>query len=311
MGALSGTHIPVLLDSAIELLDVQPDGIYVDGTVGAGGHAEAIARRLESGRLLALDRDPFAVALATSRLRPYKQVQVQQANYRDLRAVLAGQGLSVVNGILIDAGVSSMQLDNPSRGFSFQEEGPLDMRMDTTSGPTAAQYLADIDEPELIRILRDFADVPRAPRIAAEITKRRADAPLETTQDLVQVVCAAFPFVNGVPQETRQVFQAIRIAVNEELQALNHAIETAIDTLVIGGRLVCITFHSGEDRIVKRLMQRLSRPKHELHPDGRTKETIPAVLKNLTRKPVTPDNEELRRNPRAASAKLRAVERVT
>lgn len=303
-------HIPVLLDRAIELLDVKPDGIYVDCTAGAGGHAEEIARRLESGRLLALDRDPVAVALTRARLRPYKRVQVQQANYRDLTCVLAEVGISVVNGILIDAGLSSMQLNDPSRGFSFQEEGPLDMRMDTTSGPTAAQYLASVDEDELMRVLREFADVPKANKIAAETCKRRAQAPLKTTQDLVQVVCDAFPFVNGVPAETRQVFQAIRIAVNEELQALSHVIDTAIAALAIGGRLVCITFHSGEDRIVKHLIQKLSKPTRELHPDGRTKEILPAVLKNLTRKPVIPNPEELRTNPRAGSAKLRAAERV-
>lgn len=304
-------HVPVLAGPALEYLRVREDGVYVDCTAGAGGHTECIAERLgPGGRVLAIDRDPRAVALTRERVARYPQATVRQGNYRELAALVGSVGFASVDGVLIDAGLSSMQLDDPARGFSFQREGPLDMRMDPTTGRTAAEFLATVDERELTRVLREYGDVPRAKTIARAICERRKRAPLETTRDLADVVAEVFDFVTGVPEETRTVFQAIRIAVNDELHALEQGVESAVGVLGTGGRLVCIAFHSGEDRIVKNAMRRHARDTKELYPDGRTKQTHPPTLRILTKRPVTPSNDEIRENPRAHSARLRAAERL-
>ena len=304
-------HVPVLAGPALEYLRIQEDGVYVDCTAGAGGHSALIAERLsEKGTLIAIDRDPVAVTLTRERVKSFPQVQVVRGNYQDLAARLAQCGITELDGVLIDAGVSSMQLDDPERGFTFQETGPLDMRMDPEAGASAAEYLERVEESELARILREYGDLKRAKRIAHAICRRRDAAPLETTKDLADVVAEVFDFVQGTPEETRTVFQAIRIEVNEELQGLESVLYQAIDMLRSGGRLVCITFHSGEDRIAKSVFRAAAQKRRALHPDGRVKEVLPAVVKVLTRKPVRPTREEIRANPRARSAKLRAAEKV-
>jgi 16S rRNA (cytosine1402-N4)-methyltransferase len=302
-------HVPVLAGPAIEWLNVRENGVYVDCTAGAGGHAALIAARLTSGRLIALDRDPSAVERTTLRLQPYPFASVHHRNYGELATLLAELGLPHVDGVLLDAGVSSMQLDEPDRGFSLQAPGPLDMRMDSTSRQTAQSLLESINEEELAELLVRYGDVPRARRIARGILARRDENRLTTTADLSEAVAHALN-LQRTPEEARTVFQAIRIAVNDELRWLEAGLEQAIDVLAPGGRLVVIAFHSGEDRIVKNVLRDASRRQQRLHPDGRVAEVLPPRMKLLTRKPVLPNDDEVRDNPRAHSAKLRAAERL-
>jgi 16S rRNA (cytosine1402-N4)-methyltransferase len=257
-----------------------------------------------------MDRDPRAVALARERLKTWPQAVVVQGNYGDVAAVVGEMGVAEVDGVLIDAGVSSMQLDDPARGFSFQMDGPLDMRMDTSRGETAAEFLARIDEKGLATMLHEFGDVPRARGVARGIIQRREQAPIKSTRDLVDVLIEVYHTRGRVPEETRQIFQAVRIAVNGELDSLERGIRTAVDLLKGEGRLLCITFHSGEDRIVKNAMREASREKRETYPDGRLRAVTPPKLRLLTKRPVTPDDAELRENPRAHSAKLRVAEKI-
>ena len=299
-----------MADAALAGLKIRPDGVYVDCTAGAGGHAALIAQRLEAGQLIALDRDPSAVALAASRLENYEHARVLHANYADLGEVLSRLEISRVDGILIDAGVSSMQLDHRERGFSFQADAPLDMRMDTSQGIPARTMLASYTLDTLTQVLRRYGDVRPAKRIARQILVRRDAGQLDTTDDLRNAVCQALDFVHGEPDEIRTVFQAIRMAVNEELENLEKGIREGIHRLNEGGRLVVLSFHSGEDRVVKHLMQMFSRNRKQLHPDGRVKSQKPPLLKQITRKPVLPEEEEVRRNPRAKSAKMRIAERL-
>ncbi len=303
-------HVPVLATEAIEWLRVRADGVYVDCTAGAGGHAERIARRLSGGRLLALDRDAAAVARTRARLAGYSGVEVVHRNYGELSSVLEERGLDRVDGVLLDAGLSSVQLDDPARGFSLQEAGPLDMRMDPSRGPTAAEFLATVHEAELTRILKEYGDVGPARRIAAVLIRRARSGALETTRDLAEAVSEALHFVRGTPEETRTVFQAIRIAVNDELNSLEAGLRQAATALAPGGRLVVVAFHSGEDRIVKNVLRDAARPRRELHPDGRVRAVHPPTLKILTPKPVTPSAEEVQANPRSHSARLRAAEKI-
>jgi len=303
-------HEPVLAGPAVAWLDVRADGCYVDCTAGAGGHAERIAAGLGGGRLFAIDRDPVAVAAARKRLEQYRQVEVIHGNYADLSAMIHDRGIEKVDGVLIDAGVSSMQIDTAERGFSFQEAGPLDMRMDTTSEYTAAALFASETREELARLLREYGDVKFPGRIARTIADRRAAGQLNSTRDLAESVREAVPRKAMADDEVRRVFQAVRIAVNDELGALERGIGAALAALREGGRLVVISFHSGEDRIVKRLFQEQSRPRRVLHADGRVKEIHPPALRLLTKKPVVPDEAEVRANPRSHSARLRAAERL-
>ena len=306
---VSEHHVPVLLREVLDYLEIKEDGIYVDCTAGAGGHSESIARRLTGGRLIAIDCDEDAVRLATERLKKYNQAQVVRGNYSELKDILAGLGIATVEGVLIDAGVSSMQLDTPFRGFSFQRDGPLDMRMDMDVGETAEAYLAAIGDIELARVLRENGDLSRSKRIASAICARRDGGRMKTTQDLAAAVSEAFPFVEGVPEEVRTVFQAVRMEVNHELPRLEAGLHQAIDVLGAEGRLVVISFHSGEDRIAKRVLREASRKQERRSPDGRILETIPPVLKRLTRKPVCASEDEIRANPRSRPARLRAAEK--
>lgn len=303
-------HVPVLPGPALEYLFVRPEGTYVDCTVGFGGHSELICRRLTKGRLIALDRDPVAVERARERLAPFGCAEVIQSNYGDLARVLSQLKVGPVDGVLIDAGVSSIQLDDPDRGFSFQHEGPLDMRQDTTQTMTAREFLAASSEEELARALRAYGDVRPNRRIAHAIVRRCAAHAMNTTFDLRDAVCEALPFVKGIPDEVRTVFQAVRIAVNDEYRHLEEGIRAGIDALAPEGRIVAISFHSGEDRIVKNVLRDASRARRTFRVDGRTETTSPPRLRVLTTKPVTADADELLDNPRAHSAKLRAAERL-
>lgn len=304
-------HEPVLLAPVMTWLAPRPDGIYVDGTAGAGGHSEAIARSLGSaGKLFALDRDTNAIQLARTRLRPWPQAKVIQANYGDLATVLAEEKIESVDGVLIDAGVSSMQIDTAERGFSFQEDGPLDMRMNRESGLPAAEFLASLREEAIAELLRDYGDVRPAKRVARRIAERARAGKLARTGDLVEAVSEALDFVQGTPNEVRTVFQAVRIAVNEEFRWLEAGVRAAVEVLGPGGRLVVIAFHSSEDRVVKHVMREVSRKQRSFLPDGRTAETLPPRMKVLTSSPVCPDSDEIHRNPRAKSARMRVAEKL-
>lgn len=303
-------HTPVLAEEALQWLQVKPGGDYVDCTAGLAGHSVLIAERLTTGRLIALDRDPESVAIARARLAPFPNARVVQANYGELESVLSDLGVEAVDGVLIDAGFSSMQLDDPRRGFTFQEEGPLDMRLDTTSAPTARDFLATVAEPDLARMLKEYGDVRPARRIAAAIVRRRDRGQMQTTTDLAAAVSEALDFVTGQPDEIRTVFQAVRIAVNEELRWLEKGMGAAVNVLRPGGRLVAIAFHSGEDRVIKNALRDASRARRELYPDGRVRSVRPPLIKVLTPKPVKPGAQEILKNPRAKSALLRAAERL-
>jgi len=303
-------HVPVLADACIDWLQVQPDGTYVDCTAGAGGHAEMIAERLENGRLIALDRDPAAAEGVRKRLARYPFAEVHQRNYSELATVLDELGIEAVDGILLDAGMSSMQVDDPSRGFSFQEEGPLDMRMDSSQGQTAAQWLASTPTASLAQTLKEFADVGPAKRIAQSIHERATEGTLVTTHDLKAAIQSVLGQAFDRGTVIRQVFQAIRIAVNQELDALDQALPAAIKHLKPRSRLVVLSFHSGEDRIVKRNFQTYSRKQRTLNLDGTDAVVRPPLIRVLTKKPQLPTAEEIAANSRAQSAKLRVAERL-
>jgi len=299
-----------MLAAVMEWLAVDPAGTYVDCTAGGGGHAMEIAARLTTGRLLAFDRDPAAVAMAGERLKPFPHATVEHANYGALKDVLETKGIDGVNGVLIDAGCSSMQIDAPQRGFSFQADGPLDMRMDTTSPIAAAHFLRDTPSDELAAVLRAHGDVGPAKRIAKAIADRVSMGRMETTGDLAEAVRSALDFVRGEPAEIRTVFQAIRMAVNDELGGLERGLNAAIDALLPDGRVVVLTFHSGEDRVAKQALRDAGRKRREFAPDGRVKAVHPPRVRVLTPSPVEPDATEVQINPRAKSAKLRAATRI-
>ena len=302
-------HVPVLASEVLQWLKVRKRGVYVDCTVGDGGHAALIARELDGGRVIGLDRDPSSVETARRRLSEFSGVTVLHRNYGALAGVLHELGVETVDGILIDAGFSSAQLDDPARGFSFQADGPLDMRLDPTQSVTAAQFLASVNERELAETLRTYGDVGPVRRIARSILRRRDDHKLHTTRDLAEAVAEALDFVKGEPAEIRTVFQALRIAVNEEYRWLEACVRQGVDALASGGRLVALSYHSGEDRIVKNVFRELAHERRDEYPDGRVRTRLPACARVLTPKPVRPSEEEIRRNSRAHSAKLRVVER--
>ena len=285
-----------MVAEVLEQLQPARGGVFVDGTVGLGGHARAV---LEAGasRLLGIDRDPAAVALARERLRDFgDRARVVHGDYRQLPAVLDREGLSAVDGILLDLGVSSMQLDEPGRGFSFRRDEPLDMRMDTSAGPTAAEALAAADEKTLADVIYEFGEDRHARRIARAIVAARAAAPIETTGRLAEVVRRAVPRrgYTRIDPATR-TFQAVRIWVNRELEGLGDCLHAAAARLSPGGRLVVITFHSLEDRIVKHVLRSMQAAGE-------------SGLRVLTKRPLVPAAAEIDRNPRARSAKLRAAE---
>ena len=306
------THKPVLLAECIEALHIRPEGIYVDGTLGRAGHSREIARRLTTGRLICVDRDQAAIDAAQERLAPWMDhVTLVHSNFDRISDILDELGLSGVDGMLFDLGVSSPQLDDASRGFSYMHDAPLDMRMDASAPLTAREVVNSWSYEELRRILFDFGEERYAPAIARAICRRREERPIETTLELVEVIKSAMPpaALREKQHPAKRSFQAIRIAVNGELDALEPMLEAGADALVPGGRLAVITFHSLEDRIVKRTLQRLA--------TGCTcpKEFPVCVcgkkpkLRLVNRKPIVSTAEELAENPRARSAKLRVAER--
>ena len=306
-------HYSVLLNECIEALNIRPDGIYVDGTLGMGGHSEQIAKRLTTGRLVAIDRDEMALSRAQERLAPYAdRITFVHGNFRDLPQLLADAGVTGADGMLFDLGVSSPQLDNPERGFSYMADAPLDMRMDRSEGITAWFIVNKWPEEKLKRILYDFGEERYAPRIAQAIVRRRETAPIDTTIELVDVIRSAMPAaaLREKQHPAKRSFQAIRIAVNDELGSISELLDHAVDLLNPGGRLAVISFHSLEDRIVKNAIA--SREHGCTCPREFPVCTCGFVqtLRSVTRKPILPSPQELEENPRSRSAKLRVAERV-
>ena len=306
-------HRSVLLLPTVEALAVRPDGIYLDGTLGGAGHSYEIASRLTTGRLIGLDRDETALAAAGARLAPFAgRVTLVHSNFADLAQVLDSLEIPAVDGMLFDLGVSSPQLDDAERGFSYMQDAPLDMRMDRTAGLTAYEVVNTWPEAELKRILYTYGEERYAPRIAAAIAARRTERPIATTLELADLIRSAMPAqaLREKQHPAKRSFQAIRIAVNDELGAVERMLASAIDRLNPGGRLAVITFHSLEDRIVKTAFQEAAR--------GCTcPKDFPVCVcgkkpkvKLITRHPIVADQAELAENPRARSAKLRVAEKL-
>ena len=306
-------HISVLLNECIEGLNIKPDGIYVDGTLGGAGHSSQIAKRLTTGRLIGIDRDPVALKAAGERLEPYKNnVTLVHSNFCEMRTVLDDLGIAGVDGILMDLGVSSPQLDDGERGFSYMADAPLDMRMNGEDALSAHTVVNTWSQEELKRILYTYGEERYAPQIAAAICRRRAEAPIDTTLQLVDVIRSAMPpaALREKQHPAKRSFQAIRIAVNDELGSVEKAMEEAIPLLNKGGRLAVITFHSLEDRIVKTAMAEAAKgctcpPQFPVCVCGNKPK-----VKLISRKPIVATAEELEMNPRSRSAKLRVCEKL-
>ncbi len=306
-------HKPVLLDECLEALSIRPDGIYLDGTLGRAGHSLEICRRLTTGRLIGVDRDETALAAATKRLKDYMdRVTLVHSNFDRVGDILDELGLDGIDGMLFDLGVSSPQLDETQRGFSYMNDAPLDMRMDRTAALTARDVVNGWSFEELRRILFDYGEERYAPAIARRICAMREERPIETTLELVDIIKAAMPpaALREKQHPAKRSFQAIRIAVNGELDALQPMMESACEHLKTGGRLAVISFHSLEDRIIKKSMQSLSTgctcpPNFPVCVCGKTPK-----MKLISRKPIVSGPEELNENPRARSAKLRVAEKL-
>ncbi len=307
----SNAHVPVLLEAVLEGLNLQPNGNYVDATFGRGGHSREILRKLgKEGRLIAIDRDPEAVAAAPGSLIDDPRFELVRGDFAQLETFIDERELvGRVDGLLFDLGVSSPQLDQAGRGFSFLRDGPLDMRMDTESGTPASEWLASVDEKELKQVLRQFGEETHAPRIARAIVAARAEGPIERTSRLAEIVAAAKPARGEKIHPATKTFQAIRIAINGELAQLETALQQALRVMRRGARLCVISFHSLEDRIVKRFMRDASRESEQYRgmPDV-PPEHRPQLL--IVGKPVTATDAEIAANPRARSARLRIAERT-
>ena len=302
-----------MLRECIDSLNVKPDGVYVDATLGMGGHSYEIASRLTTGRLISIDRDAVALERAVNRLEPFMdRITLVHGNFRDMDAILDDIGVDKVDGMLFDLGVSSPQLDEADRGFSYMQDAPLDMRMDRSDAVTAADIVNNWDYADIKRILYDFGEERYAPRIAEAIVKYREEKPLETTLQLVDVIKSAMPAaaLREKQHPAKRTFQALRIAVNGELDALSQVLSTAADRLRPGGRLCVVSFHSLEDRIVKNAIN--SRENGCTCPRDFPACTCGFVqtLRSVSRKPLLPASDELDENPRSRSAKLRVAERV-
>jgi len=303
-------HVPVLLEETLQALAIKEDGIYVDATYGRGGHAQGILERLGAhGKLLALDRDPQACEAARKRFKNEARIQITKGPFSMLGQIIDSQGLTgKVNGILFDLGVSSPQLDEAQRGFSFRQEGPLDMRMDPQTGESAAQWLSHADEDEITHVIREYGEERFAKRIARVIVRERATNPIITTRRLAEIVASAVPTRERGKDPATRTFQAIRIHINRELEELKSALPQAVRVLAPGGRLAVISFHSLEDRIVKRFV-RTEEKGQELPPDFPVRhDEIRARLKGVG-KALRASDAEAGRNPRARSAVLRVAER--
>lgn len=305
-------HTSVLLRETIEGLQIRPDGIYVDGTLGGGGHSSEIAKRLAGGRLIGIDQDDAAIAAATKRLAPWaERVTLVRDNYCNMQAVLQGLGIEKVDGIVLDLGVSSYQFDEAERGFSYRFDTPLDMRMDRRQTLTARTIVNEYPEMELFYIIRDYGEDKFAKNIAKHIVQARKDKPIETTGELNEIIRAAIPAKmrekGGHP--SKRTYQALRIACNRELEVLENSLDALVGLLNPGGRLCIITFHSLEDRIVKSAFRRQENPctcPPEFPVCVCGKKSSGRVI---SRKPVLPTSEEMEQNPRSKSAKLRIFEK--
>ena len=306
-------HVSVLLDECIEGLNIKPDGTYVDGTLGGAGHSSHIAAKLTTGRHIGIDRDPIALTAAGKRLEPYAdRVTLVHSNFCEIKQVLSDLEIEGVDGILLDLGVSSPQLDDGERGFSYMVDAPLDMRMNNEDSLSAHTVVNTWPYEELKRILYEYGEERYAPKIASAICKRREEKPIETTLELVDIIRGAMPpaALREKQHPAKRSFQAIRIAVNDELGSVEKVMRDAIPCLNKGGRLAVITFHSLEDRIVKTAMAAASKgctcpPNFPVCVCGKKPQ-----VKLITRKPIVSGEEELERNPRARSAKLRICEKI-
>ena len=306
-------HVSVLLDECLEGLNIKPDGTYVDGTLGGAGHSSQIVKRLTTGHHIGIDRDPVALKAAGERLAPFgDKVTLVHSNFCEIKQVLEDLQIEGVDGILLDLGVSSPQLDDGSRGFSYMADAPLDMRMNSEDTMSAYDVVNTWSQDELKRILYDYGEERYAPRIAAAICNRRTEKPIETTLELVDVIRSAMPAqaLREKQHPAKRSFQAIRIAVNDELGSVEKVMRDAIPCLNKGGRLAVITFHSLEDRIVKNAMADAAKgctcpPNFPVCVCGKKPK-----VKLITRKPIVSGDEELERNPRARSAKLRVCEKL-
>lgn len=307
-------HVSVLLEETIDSLNICSDGIYVDGTTGGGGHSYEIAKRLgDKGRLICIDQDAEALAAARVRLAPFEEkITFVKSNYVHMKEVLSELSIPKVNGIVLDLGVSSYQLDNAERGFSYREDAPLDMRMDREQSTTAKDIVNEYPESELFRIIKEYGEERFARNIARNICRQRKEKPIETTLELVDLIRTSMPAKarNGKSHPAKRTFQAIRIECNRELDVLRQALDDMIDLLCDGGRLSIITFHSLEDRMVKTSFKKQENP-CTCPPD------FPVCVcgkkpkgKVITRKPILPSEEELERNTRSKSAKLRVFEKI-
>ncbi len=307
------SHKSVLLDECIENLAIKPDGIYLDGTLGGAGHSFEIAKRLTTGRLIGVDRDAVALQAARERLAPFlERVTTLHSNFSELDQILDGLGIDALDGMLFDLGVSSPQLDDKQRGFSYMADAPLDMRMNREDTLTAYDVVNTWGQEDLRRILYEYGEERYAPQIAASIVKKREAAPIETTLQLVDVIRGAMPpqALREKQHPAKRSFQAIRIAVNDELGAVSKLMKTAFRRLKPGGRLCVITFHSLEDRIVKNEMQQAAKgctcpPEFPVCVCGKK-----PIIRIVSKKPILSGEEELKDNPRARSAKLRVAERI-
>ncbi len=306
-------HVSVLLEECIEGLAIKPEGIYVDGTLGGAGHSSRIAAQLTTGRLVGIDRDRIALAAAEKRLEPYKdRVSLVHANFSEMGHALASLGIDQVDGILLDLGVSSPQLDDGERGFSYMVDAPLDMRMNSADAQDARNIVNTWSYDQLKRILYDYGEERYAPQIASAICRRREASPIETTLELVDIIRSAMPAsaLREKQHPAKRTFQAIRIAVNDELGSVERVMESFLPLLKPGGRLAIITFHSLEDRIVKNGMTAAAKgctcpPNFPVCVCGKKPQ-----VKIITKKPIVSGEEELERNPRARSAKLRICEKL-
>jgi len=307
------SHVSVLLHECMDGLDIKPDGIYVDGTAGGGGHSFEIASRLDSGLLIAIDRDEAAIKAASARLAPLgERATVVKSNYSDVESVCRSLGIEKIDGMLLDLGVSSYQLDTAERGFSYNADAPLDMRMDKDSPFSAYNVVNEYSAEELKKVIYNYGEERFAPRIASAIVKYRDTKPVETTGELVDIIKGAIPAAarEGGHHPAKRTFQAIRIEVNGELSIIEPTIKAAVDMLRPGGRIAIITFHSLEDRIVKQTFADLA--------SGCTcPKNFPVcvcgkkpMVKIVSRKPILPSAEELEVNPRSRSAKLRVAEKI-
>lgn len=304
-------HVSVLLEETIESLNIKEDGIYVDGTLGGAGHTKEILKKLENGLLIGIDQDLDALTNAKTILKDYKNVHLSHNNFSNIKEVLKELGIESVDGIMMDLGVSSYQLDTGERGFSYMKDAPLDMRMDRQGDLSAYEVVNNYSEKELGEVIRDYGEERFAKRIASFIVNEREVSKIKTTFELVDIIKKAIParFRRTGPHPAKRTFQAIRIEVNKELEILKDTIKDSVDVLKPGGRLAIITFHSLEDRIVKHTYKKLSDP-------CECPKALPCVcgkkpiIKILTKKPIGPSEEELKINPRSRSAKLRVLEKI-